>query len=253
MAPPYRRDGGNKAKRFGCVSQQILRTYWFWGVSINATKGGLGKSSQFMATAKGTMIIHESPQPNEAHIYNFFDSKLVVANNNLYCLSSKDNSLLMVRLSTDSDTRSSPVQSISTFDDEASLGKLQTRSEETKGHSVSNSSTKDATGRRMYNTTITQYALSNSSTKDPLSIVSPPVPGGLRVNVRRVVVCNDAFYVEHERTLFKWRLGDPEWTNTGLTDRGPSFKDDFRMEPKLAVSGRNRLRRETRWKTVSVV
>ena len=208
-----------------------------FGVYQSTDEGRSWKKFPIMATAKGTMIIHESPQPNEAHIYNFFDSKLVVANNNLYCLSSKDNRLLMVRLSTDSDTRNSPVQSISTFDDEASLGKLQTRSEETKGHSVSNSSTKDATGRRMYNTTITQYALSNSSTKDPLSIVSPPVPGGLRVNVRRVVVCNDAFYVEHERTLFKWRLGDPEWTNTGLTDRGPSFNDDFRMEPKLAVSG----------------
>lgn len=172
------------------------------------------KKLSIMATVKGTMIIHEPSQPNKAHIYNFFDSKLVVANNNLYCLSSKDNSLLIVRLSTDSDTLNSPIQNIPTFDDEASLGKLQTSSEKTKGHS-----------------------LSNSSTRDPLSIVSPPVPGGSYMNARRVVVCNDVFYVEHERTLFKWKHGDPEWTNTGLTDRGPSFNDDFRMEPKLAVSG----------------
>ena len=167
-----------------------------------------------MATVKGTMIIHESSQSNKAHVYNFFDSKLVVANNNLYFLSSQDNRLLIVRLSTDSNTLNSPVQSIPTFDDEASLDKLQTSSEEAK-----------------------ESYLFNSSERVPLSIISPPVHGP-RVNVRRVEVCTDVFYVEHERTLFKWRLGDPEWINTGLTDRGPSFNNDFRMELKLAVSGK---------------
>ena len=166
-----------------------------------------------MATGKGTMIIHESSQPNQAHVYNFFDSKLVVANNHLYFLSSKDNRLLIVRLSTDSDTRNSPIQSIPTFDDEASLDKVQTSSEAVK-----------------------EPYLSNSSKSNPLSIVSPPVHGP-QVNARRVQVCNDVFYGEYERTLFRWRRGDPEWTNTGLTDRGPSFDDDFRMKLKLAVSG----------------
>ena len=191
------------------------RLYAHTGFAVyQSTDEGMSwKKLSITATAKGTMIIHDPSQPNKAHIYNFFDSKLVVANNNLYCLSPKDNRLLIVRLSTDRDTRSSPVRSIPTFDDEASLGKLQTSSEKTK-----------------------RYSLSNSSTRDPLSIVSPPVPGGLCVNARRVVVCNDAFYVEHERTLFKWKPGDPEWTNTGLTDRGSSFNNDFRMELKLAVS-----------------
>ncbi|MYC74662.1 sigma-70 family RNA polymerase sigma factor [Candidatus Poribacteria bacterium] len=196
------------------VFNNRLYAHTGFGVYQSTDEGMSWKKLSIMATAKGTMIIHGPSQPNKAHIYNFFDSKLVVANNNLYCLSPKDNRLLIVRLSTDSDTRSSPVRSIPTFDDEASPGKLQTSSEKTK-----------------------RYSLSNSSTRDPLSIVSPPVPGGSCVNARRVVVCNDAFYVEHERTLFKWRLGDSEWTNTGLTDRGPSFNDDFRMELKLAVSG----------------
>ena len=165
-----------------------------------------------MTTAKGTMIIHESPQPSKAHIYNFFDSKLVVANNNLYFFSPKDDRLVIVRLSTDGNTLSSPVQSTPTFDDETLPRKLRTNSEATKD----------------------PYS-SDGAEKDSLSIVSPPVHGP-NVNVSRVVVCNDVFYAEHERTLFKWRLGDPEWTNTGLTDRGSSFNDDFRMEPKLAVS-----------------
>ena len=165
-----------------------------------------------MTTAKGTMIIHESPQPSKAHIYNFFDSKLVVANNNLYFLSPKDDRLVIVRLSTDGNTLSSPVQSTPTFDDETLPRKLRTNSEATKD----------------------PYS-SDGAEKDSLSIVSPPVHGP-NVNVSKVVVCNDVFYAEHERSLFKWKLGDPEWTNTGLTDRGSSFNDDFRMEPKLAVS-----------------
>ena len=170
-------------------------------------------SNPEMFTSKTTTIIHESSKPNKAHVHTFFDSKLVVANNNLYFLSSKDNCLLIVRLSTDSDTLNSPVQSIPTLDDEAPLGKLRTSSEEAK-----------------------EPYLSDGSKRDPLSIVSPPVHGP-QVNVRRVEVCNGVFYVEHERTLFKWRPGDPEWTNTGLKDTGPSFNDDFRMEIKLAVSG----------------
>ena len=184
-----------------------------FGVYQSTDEGVSWKKLSIMATVKGTMIIHESLQSNKAHIYNFFDSKLVVANNNLYFLSSKDDRLVIVRLSTDSDTRSSPVQSTPTFDDDELLHKSRTSSEEAKD----------------------PYA-SDGSEKDPLSIVSPPVHGP-NVNVSRVVVCNDVFYAEHERTLFKWRLGDPEWTNTGLTDRGSSFNDDFRMELKLAVSG----------------
>ena len=166
-----------------------------------------------MFAVKVITITHESSKPNKAHVHTFFDSKLVVDDNNFYFLSSEDNNLLIVRLSTDGDTLSSPVQSIATFDDEASLGKLRTRSEKSK-----------------------ETYLSDGSEKDPLSIVSPSVHG-TNVNARRVVVSNDVFYVEHARTLFKWRPGDPEWTNTGLTDKGPSFNDDFRMEIKLAVSG----------------
>ena len=166
-----------------------------------------------MFAVKVTTTTTGSLMPNKAHVHTFFDSKLVVDDNNLYFLSSKDNNLLISRLSTDGNTLSSPVQSIPTFDDKALLRKLRTSSEKAK-----------------------ESYLSVGSEKDHLSIVSPPVHG-TNVNAGRVVVCNDVFYVEHERTLFKWSPGDPEWANTGLTDRSSSFNDDFRMELKLAVSG----------------
>ena len=53
---------------------------------------------------------------------------------------------------------------------------------------------------------------------------------------KTVVVCSDVFYAEYGRTLFKWKLGDPEWTNTGLTDMSQLSYEDLSQELKLAVS-----------------
>ena len=52
-----------------------------------------------------------------------------------------------------------------------------------------------------------------------------------------VAVCNDVFYAEHRRTLFKWRLGAPEWISTGLTDMSQQSYDNYSQDLKLAVSG----------------
>ena len=52
---------------------------------------------------------------------------------------------------------------------------------------------------------------------------------------------SDAFYVEYQRGLFKWKVGDPEWTYTGLADtseghdhwNGGKYRGGF----KTTVSG----------------
>ena len=156
----------------------------------------------------------ESLEPDRAHIYTFFASKLVVDNNNLYCISPKDDNLRISRLSTAGNIRS-PVQSIPTSDDEVLLHKLGTSSEAAKETHLSEGSEE------------AHHAV--------VPIVPPPV-SGKDTKARIVAVCNDVFYAEQGRRLFKWRLGDPEWTNTGLTDRSQSF-DDFSRELKLAVLG----------------
>ena len=74
-----------------------------------------------------------------------------------------------------------------------------------------------------------------SSKKGDGSITTPPVPGG--VEVKTVAVSSDVFYVEYKRGLFKWRLGDPEWINTGLIDTSHMFDSDFRNGFKVAISG----------------
>ena len=173
-----------------------------------------------MSFMKETTTTIVSSKPDRAHFHAFFDSKLVVDDNNLYFLSRKDNSLRISALSTDGDIPS-PVQSMPTFDDETLLRKLRIGSEEAK-----------------------ETHLSDGSEKEHQSIVSidsPPFKKGTYLKARRVVVCNDVFYAvfstEHGRTLFKWRLGDPEWTNTGLTDRSQLSYSDSRAELKLAVLG----------------
>lgn len=57
-------------------------------------------------------------------------------------------------------------------------------------------------------------------------------PGAFAVN-------GDTFYVEYKQKLLRWKRGEPEWFNTGLTDTGKSSddSDDFLTGFRLAVSG----------------
>ena len=50
-------------------------------------------------------------------------------------------------------------------------------------------------------------------------------------------VSDETFYVEYQRSLFKWKPGDAEWTNTGLIDLSRQLDGDSRNGFKLAASG----------------
>ena len=153
-------------------------------------------------------ITNQSSKPASARIAHSFDSKLVVDDNNLYLISPEINNLRISRVSTDGNIPAS--------DDKGLPPKLREDNEAAKE----------------------TYA-SESSEKDHYSIV-PIVPPPIRrkdAQARIVIVCNDVFYAEQERRLFKWRLGDPEWTNTGLTDRSQESYDNYNQDLKLAVSG----------------
>ena len=161
------------------------------------------------------MTFTESSEPDKARVYTSFDTKLVVDDKNLYFVSPKDDNLQIARLSTDDDILS-PGQSIPTSDDEALSRKLRTGIEAAKETHLSEGSAK------AHHATV--------------PIVPPPVSGE-DTKARMVAVCNDVFYAEQDRRLFKWRLGDPKWTNTGLTDRSQASYDNDSEDLKLAVSG----------------
>ncbi len=57
-----------------------------------------------------------------------------------------------------------------------------------------------------------------------------------RLKVETAAASRDVFYVEWLGELFKWKVGDSEWTSTGLVD-GSHLPNDFRKGFKLAVLG----------------
>ena len=159
---------------------------------------------------EGTAFEWSEKDKNEARVHISFYSKLIVDGNCLYFLTRGDNSLKIFRLSTDGNTLSL-VQGIPTFDDEELAPELW-----------------------INGTVVKPTHASDSSKKDNEPITTSFVPGG--VELKTVAVSGDVFYVEYKRTLFKWRLGDPEWINTGLIDANMS-DGDSRKVLKIAVSG----------------
>ena len=162
-----------------------------------------------------TTIKTRSLKPESARISHFFNSKLVVDDNNLYLISPEVNNLQISRVSTDGNGRSR-VQSGHVFDDKALSRKLRSDSEAAK-----------------------ETYFFEGSEKEGHSIVPivPPPIRGKEATTRMLVVCNDVFYAEHRRTLFKWRLGAPEWISTGLTDMSQESYDNDSTDLKLAVLG----------------
>ncbi|MCY3742791.1 MAG: sigma-70 family RNA polymerase sigma factor [Candidatus Poribacteria bacterium] len=164
--------------------------------------------------AKVIVITTDSSKPESARVSNTFHSKLVVDDNNLYLISPGVNNLQIAHVSTDGGIRS-PVQSIPASHDEVLRRKLPTGSEAAKETHLS--------------------ADSKTEHHVIVSIVPPPIKKE-KAGAGIVGVSNDVFYAEQERTLFKWKLGDPVWTNTGLTDKSQESYDNDIQDLKLAVS-----------------
>ena len=48
-----------------------------------------------------------------------------------------------------------------------------------------------------------------------------------RLRTETAAASRDTFYVEYGGELYKWKLGDPEWTSTGLVDDGYQYDGKF--------------------------
>ena len=58
-----------------------------------------------------------------------------------------------------------------------------------------------------------------------------------RLRTETAAASRDTFYIEYLGELFKWKLGDPEWTSTGLVEDHPLYYGASFEVFKLAVSG----------------
>ncbi|MCY3550172.1 MAG: sigma-70 family RNA polymerase sigma factor [Candidatus Poribacteria bacterium] len=59
-----------------------------------------------------------------------------------------------------------------------------------------------------------------------------------RLRIETAAASRDVFYVEYIGELFKWKLGDSEWTSTGFVDDSHRYDEKFGEGFKLAVLGK---------------
>ena len=131
---------------------------------------------------------------------SFQSSKLIITANTLYFLFPTKSGFQISRLSTDSNMLI-PIQGVPAFDSEK----------------------------------IEEIHFSDNPEKNYQSTRTLPLIDRL-LKTGTAVVNNDVFYVEYKRGLFKWRLGDSEWTNTGLVDTSEQIDEKPRNGFKIAVS-----------------
>ena len=148
-------------------------------------------------------VTPQSAEQEFSRINTNFGSKLVVSGNTLYFVSPIRNILRISRLSTDRN-RLIPVQDVPTFDDKLLLPELSTNSKETRELDLS------------------------KAASEPLAT---------HAKAKTLAVSRNVFYVEYKRRLFRWRVGDPRWTNTGLIDTGAWFDGEAHKGFRVAVSG----------------
>ena len=143
----------------------------------------------------------------------FAFSKLKIVDNVLYVIMDEGANLRVLRLSADGNALI-PVEGIPDFDGEALVMEFWTEAhfEELKQASL-------AAGRQVIKNV-------------PASLYLLDVYGG----VGGFAVSDETFYIEFLGRLFKWKPGDPEWTNTGLVDVSKRSHTGLNKGFKLAVS-----------------
>ena len=171
-------------------------------------RGKLWKSVRFDVNANTLEAIGQK----QSQINFYFGSKLSVADVGLYGIAADRNNLYIFRLSME-DNIFVPVQGMPAFNEETLSTQLWTAVAKAEQLELPDDIEKNA--RLM------------KALRDIATFV---IAGGFALS-------DETFYVEHQRRLFKWKLGDPEWTNTGLIDLGKQPDEDWQNGFKLAASG----------------
>lgn len=154
----------------------------------------------------------ESTEQKRSHVNFSYNSKIANSDGRLYGIVPEKYNLRVFRLSAEGDVLT-PIQEVTTFQGEMLPNELVAAIAEAE-----------------------EIYLPNDMERDPkltnaLSyIVSFAKVGGFAVS-------GETFYIEHQRRLFKWKPGTPEWINTGLIDLGKQSSEDSRKGFQLAVSG----------------
>ena len=146
-------------------------------------------------------VSHQSVEQNRSRIDPDFRSRFVRTAGMLYYISPARNPMRIFRLSEDGDMFIR-VQAIPTFDTEV--------------------------------LSLTSRSHSDGAITDPFSEVTLRSERWGRIQA--FAISGDMFYVECDHRLFKWRLGDSTWTDTGFVDLSEPSNPDADKGFKLAAS-----------------
>lgn len=187
------------------------------------TYGDIAQSTDAGESWKSVLVDSKSTGEEQSPVDFSSNSNLVVADGKLYAVAAEKENLRVYRLSTDANVFA-PVQEIPAFHTEMLSTELWKSITEAKYISLYDRMEMDS---RLITT------LRSAATR--------ATTGGFAIS-------DGTFYVEYQRVLFKWKIGDSEWTNTGLIDltekswRGNPWRQGFRLaaaEETVYVGKRN--------------
>ena len=207
-------DGGNSWHPFmeGIVGTKIWDLTAFNDRFYAYTGSEIVQSIESDETWRSVQINPKLIAGEQPHLSLSSNSRLTLTDGRLHALVPEKNNLHIFRLSMDDNTFI-PIQGIPTFDGEVLSPGLWTAIAKAERIDVPDDIKKDA-----------------KAMKALRSLATFMITGGFAIS-------DEIFYVENQRRLFKWKPGDPEWTNTGLIDLGKQPDADLRKGFKLAASG----------------
>ena len=150
---------------------------------------------------------HQPVKEEQSHLNFPADSRLTIAGNILYVISSEESDSRVFRLSADGDALI-PVQEVPAFEGVVP----STNNRETEQTHLSEGRESDDDSYMLY---LKEHE-----------------------EVGAFSVSRETLYAEYKRQLFKWKPGDAKWKDTGLLDTGESPEPGLKCGFRLAVSGK---------------
>ena len=146
----------------------------------------------------------ESVKYDNADIKLDFDSRLLVDNNILYLVSPSEDNFRIFGLSADAEALI-PIQGVPALESERVSPELGIGNKDTKPARLS-------------------------------EILSNPIEKSLKADT--LTMRHDVLYVEYNRQLLKWKIGDTQWTHTRFVDMTEPAETNLINGFELAVSGK---------------
>ena len=220
-------DGGKSWLPFmkGIVGTHIFNLVTFKNAIYTSTMTGVSKSIdggnswQTLSLNAGELTLKPSEKGGPSNL--LVASKLLVSEGVLYGITpdlGEENRLRILHLSAGGNVLV-PIQGIPAFPEDIAIETQENESQLTSKQDITDDSAKD--GEKPEDS-IDIAQQTDETLFDPYS-------DGFAVS-------GETFYVEYRQRLFRWKRGDPKWTDTGLRDVTQPLDNPFDSGFKIAVS-----------------